>query len=218
MTMQEALATLDGFVDPSDPDLSLPNLVHAYQTAERARARYPSADYRWLHLVALIHDAGKALHLFGEPSWAIVGDTHPVGCAFSPTCVYAELFAANPDTEDPRYASELGVYTRGCGLNALEISFGHDIYLHDVLVGNGSSLPQAGLDIIRYHSLYPVHREGAYTQLLDGERDAETLKWVRIFNDFDLYSKSTVVPEISEEVKAYYDSLIQEFCPGTLRW
>ena len=33
MSVWEALATLDGFVDLSDPDTSLPNSVHAFQAA-----------------------------------------------------------------------------------------------------------------------------------------------------------------------------------------
>ena len=35
MTMHKALSLLDDFVDPSDPDLDVPNSIHAYQTAER---------------------------------------------------------------------------------------------------------------------------------------------------------------------------------------
>ena len=41
----------------------------------------------WFVLVGLIHDLGKVLCLFGEPQWAVVGDTFPVGCAFSGFCV-----------------------------------------------------------------------------------------------------------------------------------
>ena len=44
-------------VDESDPDLDLPNIVHAFQTAERIRQEHP--DKEWFHLVGLIHDLGK---------------------------------------------------------------------------------------------------------------------------------------------------------------
>ena len=38
---------MDNFIDPDDPDLDVPNSIHAYQTAERARKRYPEdKDYK----------------------------------------------------------------------------------------------------------------------------------------------------------------------------
>ena len=43
-------------VDESDPDLDLPNIVHAFQTAERIRQEHP--DKEWFQLVGLIHDLG----------------------------------------------------------------------------------------------------------------------------------------------------------------
>ena len=55
---------LDEFIDPSDPDLDLPNSIHAYQTAERIRKARP-LQYE-LQLTGLIHDIGKVLFKFGE--------------------------------------------------------------------------------------------------------------------------------------------------------
>jgi inositol oxygenase len=41
---------------------------------------------------------------FEEPQWAVVGDTFPVGCKFSPSIVYRETsFDENPDDKDSRY-------------------------------------------------------------------------------------------------------------------
>ncbi len=53
----EALEMLNSLVDESDPDVDLPNIVHAFQTAERIRADYPELE--WFQLVGLIHDLGK---------------------------------------------------------------------------------------------------------------------------------------------------------------
>ena len=86
MTMGEALSIMDNFVDPSDPDVSNENSIHAYQTAERIRKAVPN-DYE-LQLCGLIHDVGKVLFSFGEPSWAVVGDTFAVGCEFPKSIVY----------------------------------------------------------------------------------------------------------------------------------
>ena len=41
MSVHKALSIMDNFIDPSDPDLDEPNSIHAYQTAERIREKYP---------------------------------------------------------------------------------------------------------------------------------------------------------------------------------
>lgn len=56
-TIMDALETLNSLVDESDPDVNIPNIVHAFQTAERIREVHPDED--WFHLVGLIHDLGK---------------------------------------------------------------------------------------------------------------------------------------------------------------
>ncbi len=47
------------------------------QAAEAIRA---DGHPRWFVLVGLIHDLGKVLCLYGEPQWAVVGDTTSVSC------------------------------------------------------------------------------------------------------------------------------------------
>ncbi|XP_019151770.1 PREDICTED: probable inositol oxygenase [Ipomoea nil] len=69
------------------------------------------------------------------------------------------------------------------------MSWGHDDYMYLVAKENKTTLPNVGLFIIRYHSFYPLHKCGAYTHLMNDE-DHENLKWVNIFNEYDLYSKS----------------------------
>lgn len=54
-----------------------------------------------------------------------MGDTFPVGCAFSPANVFPDTFAQNPDAAHPVYASECGVYERHCGLDRVKMSWGH---------------------------------------------------------------------------------------------
>lgn len=66
----------------------------------------PPLQDDWFHLTGLLHDLGKVLAhpAFGSlEQWAVVGDTFPVGCAHAQCNVYPHLFAANPDTHDPRY-------------------------------------------------------------------------------------------------------------------
>lgn len=79
----------------------MPNSLHCFQTAERIREKHPNLD--WFQLTGLIHDAGKVLALWGEPQYAVVGDTFPVGCRLSKKCVFSELHKENPDRDDKRY-------------------------------------------------------------------------------------------------------------------
>jgi inositol oxygenase len=210
MGVWEALRRLDEIVDESDPDTELSQLDHALQTAEALRR---GGAPRWLVLTGFVHDLGKVLCLFGEPQWAVVGDTFPVGCAFSERVVFPELFDANPDAHDPRYATPLGIYAAGCGLDALLMSWGHDEYLYHVLRPH---LPEPALAIVRYHSFYAWHREGAYTELGDAS-DAEKLAWVRRFNPYDLYSKGGAKPDF-EALRPFYEDLVAELLPETLQW
>ena len=67
----EIFEKLDAFVDVSDPDISLPNSIHGFQTAEQMRKD------------GLIHDIGKIMFVEGcdedgtsiQEQWGIVGDT-----------------------------------------------------------------------------------------------------------------------------------------------
>ena len=95
MTIHKALSLLDDFVDPSDPDLDVPNSIHAYQTAERIRKKYP--DDKEFQIIGLIHDVGKVLFSFGEPSWAVVGDTYVLGCEFPESIVYYDTLKESPE-------------------------------------------------------------------------------------------------------------------------
>merc|ERR1711973_860082 len=156
-TIMEALDMLNELVDESDPDLDLPNIVHAFQTAERIREEHP--DKEWFQLVGLIHDLGMIMAFYGEPQWAVVGDTFPVGCKPQPSIVFGEeSFQNNPDTYDSRYNTKLGIYKEGCGIENVIMSWGHDEYLYHVLMNHmakmGTSIPEGGLWAIRFHSCY----------------------------------------------------------------
>jgi inositol oxygenase len=214
MTMMEAIFALNNLIDESDPDSSEPNSFHLFQTAERIRQVHPDKD--WLQLTGLIHDVGKLLALWGEPQWAAVGDTFPVGCAFAKECVFSEQFQENPDFSHPVYSTKYGMYQPNCGLNNVMMSFGHDEYLYQVLVRNGATLPPAALSIIRFHSFYPWHTAKAYSHLCS-EEDLNMLPWVLEFNKFDLYSKADVNPDV-DALTPYYQTLIDKYCPGILDW
>ncbi|XP_043253538.1 inositol oxygenase isoform X1 [Colletes gigas] len=215
MTVKDALIKLNSLVDESDPDTNMPNIVHAFQTAESIRKEHPDQD--WFHLTGLIHDLGKVMAFYGEPQWAVVGDTFPVGCAWADSIVYRETsFEDNPDGNDSRYNTKYGMYKPKCGIGNLTMSWGHDEYLYRVLVHNKTKLPKEALAMIRYHSFYPWHAGGDYMHFCTAE-DMEMLKWINEFNKYDLYTKSDDVPDI-EKLWPYYEKLIDKYIPGVLEW
>ncbi|KAG5220717.1 Arginine--tRNA ligase [Salix suchowensis] len=181
----DAMNMLNTLRDGSDPDTNMSQMEHLLQTAE-------------------------AIRLDGKPEWMqVVGlDTFVVGCQFSDKIIYPETFAGNPDSNDPLYSSKFGIYKPHCGLDNVMLSWGHD-EVHQ------SSLPPEGLAMIRYHSFYPWHRDGAYEHLMN-TADVKSLAAVQAFNPYDLYSKSDI-PVNAAELKPYYCDLISKFFPPSFR-
>jgi len=215
-TIKEVITMLDDLVDDSDPDVDMPNSIHDFMTAERLRQAYPDDD--WLHLTGLLHDLGKVMNLWGEPQWATVGDTFVTGCKPSDKCVHFDSFKKNPDLQHEVYSTEYGIYEPNCGLDKLWLSWGHDEYMYWVLKENGATIPQPGLDMVRYHSFYPWHTGNAYKHLTNEHDETVTRKWIEIFNKFDLYSKADEYPDI-EKCWPYYEGLLKKYnLDGKLRW
>ncbi|KAH7308850.1 putative inositol oxygenase [Rhexocercosporidium sp. MPI-PUGE-AT-0058] len=214
MSVWDAMEKLNTFIDESDPDTDLSQIEHLIQSAEAMRR---DGKPRWMQVTGLVHDLGKLLFFYGaEGQWDVVGDTFPVGCAFSDKIVYPETMSGNPDYDNPKYNTQYGIYEPGCGIDNLMVSWGHDEYLYQVFKDQ-SSLPDEALAMIRYHSFYPWHQQGAYTYFMN-EKDHKMLKAVQEFNPYDLYSKSDEVPSV-KELKPYYLELIDEFFPTkVLKW
>ena len=210
MGIWEAMEFLNTLVDDSDPDTDLSQIEHLLQAAEAIRA---DGHPDWFILAGLLHDLGKILCLFGEPQWAVVGDTFPVGCEFSNRCVYPEFFADNPDSQTPAYQTPCGIYEPQCGLDNVHLSWGHDEYLYQVVK---PYLPEPALYMIRYHSFYPCHTAHAYEHLMN-DHDRDMFAWVRAFNPYDLYSKADSRPNV-EQLRPYYEELIAKYFPPQIDW
>lgn len=185
MTIWEAMEKLNTLIDESDPDTSLSQIEHLLQAAEAIRR---DGKPRWMQLTGLIHDLGKLLFFYGaRGQWDVVGDTFPVGCAFDDGIIYPGTFEGNPDSVDPIYSTKHGIYSEGCGLENVMLSWGHDEYLYHICKSQ-STLPEEALAMIRYHSFYPWHSACAYRWMMDGH-DEKMLEAVKAFNPYDLYSK-----------------------------
>ena len=142
----EAAEFLNTLVDDSDPDTDLTQIEHLLQTSEAIRR---DGHPRWMVLTGFLHDLGKCLCLYGEPQWGVVGDTFPVGCAWSEAIVFHEYFANNPDCLVPEYQTKYGIYEPNCGLENLHMSFGHDGYIAEVMK---PYLRVESLYMLRFHS------------------------------------------------------------------
>ena len=210
MGIWDAMEFLNTLVDDSDPDTSLSQIEHLLQTSEAIRA---DGHPRWFILTGLIHDLGKILCLFDQPQWCVTGDTFVVGCEFDSSIVYHDFFTANPDSKNEKYNSKFGIYSPHCGLRNVMLSWGHDEYMYNVCK---DYLPDSGLAMIRYHSFYPWHSEGAYAHLME-DYDHQMLEYVKLFNPYDLYSKSDDPPDV-ERLQPFYEQLIAEFFPPEISW
>lgn len=210
MSVWEAAEFLNNLVDDSDPDTDMSQLEHLLQTAEQIRR---DGQPRWFILTGFVHDLGKILCLYGEPQWAVVGDTFPVGCAYADSIVFKDFFKDNPDSTNPRFQSRLGVYEAGAGLDAVNMSWGHDEYIYHV---TKDYLPDEALYMLRYHSFYPAHRERDYEYLMN-DKDKAMFDQVRAFNPYDLYTKSHGKPDV-KALRPFYEDLIAEYFPKQLAW
>ena len=205
MTIWQAMEKLNTLIDESDPDTSLSQIEHLLQSAEAIRR---DGKPRWMQLTGLIHDLGKLLFFFdAQGQWDVVGDTFPVGCGFDEKIIYPDTFKGNPDYYNEIYSTKHGIYTPGCGMDNVMLSWGHDEYLYHIAKAQ-STLPDEALAMIRYHSFYPWHSAGAYMWMMN-EHDQKMLEAVRAFNPYDLYSKSDDVPSV-EELKVCTGSEVQK--------
>lgn len=218
----DLFSQLDKITDLSDPDTSLPNSIHALQTAEAIRLSYKTY-VEWMPLVGLIHDIGKILFMKGndadgtskETQWSIVGDTFITGCRIPDNIVLPEYNIYNKDMEDG-----INVYSNGCGLKNVSVSFGHDEYLYRLLIANKHKMPKQAEYIIRYHSLYAWHSGNSYNYLEDNE-DKMMKPVVQEFNKFDLYTKNDELPvKWTNELRTFYSKLVKKYINDDMmiRW
>ncbi|MCL4145048.1 UNVERIFIED_CONTAM: hypothetical protein GTU68_023098 [Idotea baltica] len=148
----------------------------------------------------------------------MVGDVFIVGCKLPDTCVYPEFNALNPDMQDQRYNTPLGIYEANCGLDNTLLAWGHDEYLFQVLSNHaGNTLPKAGMVMVRYHSFYPWHTGGSYAEITN-ETDDQYKEWINDFNKYDLYTKSNKTYDL-DELKNHYLPIAEKYLgKGPIYW
>ena len=211
MTVFEALEYLNTLVDDSDPDVDFTQIEHALQTAEAIRA---ANQPRWFIVTGLVHDLGKILCLFGEPQWAVVGDTFPVGCRWSPKIVHRAVLRPQPRQGRRRATRPRTASTSRAAASTTSTCRGATTSTSTTR--SRTTCRMEALYMLRYHSFYPWHKENEYDHLTN-ETDRAMVKWVRAFNRYDLYSKGAPRPKV-DELMPYYEDLVKEFFPEPLNW
>jgi inositol oxygenase len=132
----------------------------------------------------------------------------------SPTLHYYPCRVGYPSTLERKTA-----FQARCGVLVLtheSLALTMNRYLYQILQNHGSTIPDEGLYMIRFHSFYPWHTGGTYKEF-ESEKDRQMLKWVNEFNKFDLYSKSDSIPDI-EPLKPYYQGLVDKYMPGLIKF
>ena len=212
--------------DVSDPDISLPNYYHLYQTAEGIRKdNLPD----WMQLVGLLHDLGKVLYkksnnpeeakldgISEDTQWGLVGDTFILGHRIPNTVILPQYNDLNADHLKYKN-SKYGSYQPHCGLNNTLCAFGHDEYLYQLLKFNEIQLPEEAYYMIRYHSLYLWHDKNEYGHL-ENETDKKMKEWVKKFNKYDLYTKDENTQLNLKELRSYYDNIVKKYIKKDLFW
>ena len=162
----------------------------------------------------------------GEPAWAVVGETFPVGARFSPAVSFSAFFAANPDRRKRAYAAPLGVYVPGAGLAEVDMAWSADEYLLEVLARNRAALPAEGLFCVRYASFAALGAPGvSYNALMSGAERAAALPWLDALRDIKRRAAvASAAPDAPDgrqrllALEATLRPLVERFCPGELRW
>ena len=92
------------------------------------------------------------------------------------------------------------------------MSWGHDEYLYHV---TKDYLPEPAQYMIRYHSFYAWHREGAYGYLLD-DTTARCCRGCR--SSIRTTCTRRIPTAAARRLKPYYEDLIAKYLPATIRF
>ncbi|WIA11646.1 hypothetical protein OEZ85_011749 [Tetradesmus obliquus] len=198
--------------EPLTPDMPLKE--HALQVAELCRLSFP--DKPWMALAGLLHGLGKLLAhpgWGGQPQWAVAGESYPVGCKFAPQISHSEFFSANPDRRRRSLSTPLGIYTPGCGLRNVYMSWGAPEYLYMALVLNQTQLPEEALFMLRYQRCAAITKPGGAYRHLMSEADKALLPLLAAFQSLTAYRRVVLPPEAlqGERLVQYYDELIARY-------
>ena len=143
----------------------------------------------WVQLAALFHELGEAVKVLDPATkemaqsvydWTISSRSRVVGCKIPECASFNEFRHLNTDVDDSRYNTDIGTYSRNCGLNNVCLMWSGCEYTYHLLMHN-SGLPDEGLAMIRYFLLGDWHEQDQY-RALTNENDDDLLPFVSEFD------------------------------------
>ena len=207
-SIQDCLNICDSIYDPSDPDISMSQTTHAFQTALGA---LENGFDEQMVVIGLIHDLGKIIHpLLGISMTYLVGDSYPFGCPFeTDSIIYSDSFTNNSDLENDAFQREYGIYYKNCGFDKMLFT-GHDEMIYQSLLLSQTNLTKEYLYVVRYHSFYSWHSSNGY-QKYANEFDIQNKDLLQQFQKLDLYTKKN--QDISIQQKEKILNIVKKYLP-----
>jgi len=248
LTVRECFEHLKSYVDTSDPDTDLPNMVHMIQTAEAMRA---AGEPDWMVLMGLVHDLGKAMCLLpfssdaaappptsaeraavGQlgtaegPQFALGGDTWIVGAPIPQTAVFPEFNALCADSKVDEFSrGETGRYRAGVGMmsDELHFAFGHDEYIYRAVRKHQNETAPAA-ERLPEEAFAILRLHSCYPWHSGGSYRAfhgpDDERLLKAVQRFQRYDLYTKhgAKPDVEALWPYYQSLVDRFLPGKMWW
>lgn len=115
-----------------------------------------------------------------EPSWSVLAESYPVGCAYSDCISGSGFLTACPDRRCASYCTPTGIYSAACGLDAVHFTWTSTEYLTLVLLLNRTNLPFEAIFLLRFQNFFSAINHSAYSTLFS-ERDRAAMPLLRRF-------------------------------------
>jgi inositol oxygenase len=169
MSILEALMLAKEY--PADPfsGTGLSVRTMSFAAAEHARNE---GQPDWIQFVALIRGLACAVKSTtrvpqdGAFDWTILDvESRVVGCKATACGAFAEYQRLNPDKNDERYNTHLGMCKPGEGLEHVLLSWTSSEYMYHMMKHNKVSLPGEGYKILKLSPLVDWHSRGKYQEL-----------------------------------------------------
>jgi inositol oxygenase len=191
MSILEALMLAKEY--PADPFSGTGPSVRTLSFAAAEHARN-AGQPDWIQFVALTQGLACAVKSTtrmsqeGAFDWTILDvECRVVGCKATSCGAFSEYRQLNPDENDDRYNTYLGMYKGGEGLEHVLLSWTSNEYMYHMMKHNKVSLPEEGYKILKLSPLVDWHSRGKYQEL--STTDDEKVKQ-SVANFHDLHHRT----------------------------
>uniref|UniRef100_A0A7S4N1T4 Inositol oxygenase n=1 Tax=Odontella aurita TaxID=265563 RepID=A0A7S4N1T4_9STRA len=188
----------------------------------------------WMQMAALVHELGRVVSILDPKTameveatgydWALSCRSRVVGCAPVRRASFREFHSLNPDRNDGRYNTALGMYEEHCGLENVLLTWTGPEYINHMLRHNGASIPDEGFDMIRLFPLGDWHDHGEYEHLTneddgDARPFVSDFYWMRRKVQRECDGEDLSDEECQQLWDGYFSNILEKYhCDGQLSW